>query len=453
MNNRIRILYIAYYFPPLGGVASIRSLKMVKYLYRMGIDCSVLCLNPKGMNYPTDNELLSQVPPSTRIYRFSCFDITWLFKAFYLLKLTWLVRFLSQNLFIPDQYIICRKVAARTLDRLLDRETSLCDSAESVPKLAVISSGPPSSLFLGLRLKQKHSMDFICDFRDEWTNNPERLNISYPHRSQAKELMWEARILAACSGLSYLTEIMRNNFENRYSFLKNKPTREIQNGYDEEDFGHLKPPRISLDSFTIVYTGSFYDRRQPDSLWQAISELCSEGKIQEDQIRVHITGKNNKGFVLGRYANSALINKVVALKPFISHAESLEMMTNANALLLYIPSGKNTHSVLTGKIFDYIRSGRPILAIVPPEGLAAKIVKESGLGVVADHMDIRGIKHCLLKLLSSQTTDLSQAMKPNWTYIEQYSRENQAAKLASLIYQCLDLPLPNPTSDSQAVTE
>lgn len=452
MNNRIRILYIAYYFPPLGGVASLRSLKMVKYLDKLGIDSSVLCLSPKGMNYPTDNMLLDQVPASTRIYRFNCLDLSWFFKGLFALRLNWFVRFLSQNLFIPDQYIICRKAAARALHSMLNKEARLCDSADTNLKIAVISSGPPSSLFLGLVLKQKYSMDFICDFRDEWTNNPERLNINYPHRSQTKELMWEARILAAAKGLSYLTDIMRKNFENRYSFLKNKPFREIQNGYDEADFAHLEPQTEESNQVTIVYTGSFYDRRQPDSLWQAISELHSEGKIQEDTIRIIITGNNNRGFVLGRFAESSLINTVVFLEPFTSHAESLQKMNDASALLLYIPSGKNTQSVLTGKIFDYIRSGRPILAIVPPDGLAASIVKDSGLGFVADHMDIRGIKSSLVKLVKLHENSL-QELQPNWSYIEQYSRENQAAKLAGLIHECLKPSQPGnspATSESEA---
>lgn len=438
MKPRLRILYIAYYFPPLGGVASLRSLKMVKYLSRQGIDCSVLCLNPKGMNYPTDLDLLRQVPSSCRIYRFRCLDLSWFFKVLYGLKLHWLVRFLSQNLLIPDLQIICKKAATRALDRLISKEESLCLAAESSLRIAVISSGPPSSLFLGLYMKQKYNMDFICDFRDEWTNNPERLNINYPHRSQSRELMWEARILAACKGLSYLTDIMRTNFESRYKFLITKPSQLIQNGYDEEDFPPLSPSKMTSTCFTIIYTGSFYDRRQPDSLWQAISELCSEGSLKEDAVQIKIIGKNNKSFVLGRFADSPLINRVVKLEPFTGHSESLEIMRRSDALLLYIPSGKNTDSVLTGKIFDYIRSGRPILAIVPPEGLAASIVKHSGLGFVADHMDIRGIKHSIMKLLILHQNNSLDSIKPHWDYISQYSRDNQAAKLASLIHTCLD---------------
>ena len=198
--DRIRILYIAYYFPPLGGVASLRSLKMVKYLAKMGIDCSVLSTKAFALNYPKDPSLCAEIPSSTRVHRFFCPDLSWLYKVLYGLKLHRVVTWLSQLLFIPDNYTLGLKFAQAKLDSVLSEDSSI--------RMAVISSGPPSSLFLGLYLKKKYGTSFICDFRDEWTNNPERLNINYPHRSQAKELMWEARALSACSGVSYLSTLM-----------------------------------------------------------------------------------------------------------------------------------------------------------------------------------------------------------------------------------------------------
>ena len=69
--------------------------------------------------------------------------------------------------------------------------------------MAVISLGPPSSLSLGLLLKCRHRIPFICDFRDEWTNNPERINIDFPATTQSRELVMESRVLSAVSGISY----------------------------------------------------------------------------------------------------------------------------------------------------------------------------------------------------------------------------------------------------------
>lgn len=424
MTDRIRILYIAYYFPPLGGVAAIRSLKMVKYLAEYGIDCTVLCMSPFALKYPKDKSLLKEIPQSTKVYRFPAIDLSWIYKLLYGLRMGKLVKFFSQSIFIPDQYILSRRIAKTALDRLLRIEDKL--------ELAVISSGPPSVLFLGLRLKSKYNMRYICDFRDEWTNNPERINSDYPHRSQTREMLWEARVLSSTAGMVYLTEQMRSNFLKRYSFLAKRPFRVIPNGFDEADFSRLAVPS-KPDRFTLLYTGSFYDRRQPDSLWKAIEDLVQEQKLDPMLFRVRIIGKNNPAFIFGSYIDSALIRSVVQIEGFMTHSSTLSEMQAASALLLYIPSGANTESVITGKIFDYIRSYKPILAIVPPNGKAAEIVLKSGLGLVSDYMDIPRIKHELLKLYTcwAEGSDIDQ--KPDPEYIRLYSRQNQAGELAELI--------------------
>ncbi len=424
MTERIRILYIAYYFPPLGGVAAIRSLKMVKYLAEHGIDCTVLCLSPLALKYPKDKSLLKEIPQSTRVYRFPAIDLSWLYKLLYGLRLGKLVKTLSQSIFIPDNYILSRRIAKTALDRLLRIEDKL--------ELAVISSGPPSVLFLGLRLKSKYNMRYICDFRDEWTNNPERINSDYPHRSQTKELLWEARVLSSTAGLVYLTEQMRANFQKRYSFLASRPYRVIPNGFDDADFTKLPKPS-KTDLFTLLYTGSFYDRRQPDSLWKAIEDLVEEQKLDPKRFCVRIIGKNNPAFIFGSYIDSALIRSVVQIEGFMTHSGTLSEMQSADALLLYIPSGTNTESVITGKIFDYIRSYKPILAIVPPTGKAAEIVLKSGLGLVSDYMDIPRIKQELHKLYSCWADGCDMQLIPDPDYIQHYSRQNQAGQLADLI--------------------
>lgn len=426
--QRRKILYIAYYFPPLGLIASHRSLKMVKYLAELGIDSVVLTLNPFGMRLPRDTGLLKEIPGSTKIYRFRCFDPSWIFKLMWGLKLHNLVAYIQHRFLLPDSYILGLPSAKRKLRQLLDDDREI--------ECAVVSGGPFSAFLLGLLLKRKYQIPFICDWRDEWTNNPERINIDYPQKAQNKELLWEARVLSAAAGNVFLTSHMSNNFLAKYTSLRGKPSRIIPNGFDESDFPD-QPEYVLRTYLRIVYTGSFYDRRQPDRLWQAITELSQAGQITDSELMIDIIGKNNPRFVFGSYVDDPQLRSMVCLKPFTTHSESITEMYHADALLLYIPSGANTDSVLTGKIFDYLRTGKPILAIIPPKGLAAECLTKAGTGLIADYDDLNEIKTRIMKLLELWRSDSLAQITADCGYISQFSRQRQASSLAELIREVI----------------
>ena len=89
------ILFIAYYFPPLGGIASLRSLKHVKYLTQLGYQVQVLTVRTGLIRHPKDPTLLAEIPAGVKVWRAFCPDATWLFKLMWGLKLNSLVRFLQ----------------------------------------------------------------------------------------------------------------------------------------------------------------------------------------------------------------------------------------------------------------------------------------------------------------------------------------------------------------------
>lgn len=433
----IKILLIAYYFPPLGGIASIRGLKYAKYLRDSGIEPIVLSVHPRFLRAPKDKSLLQELPDGIEIHRSKCFDLSWLMKLLYGFRLYKAVEFLRKNVFIPDLEVTWIPGAKRMIEKIMGLHPDI--------RIALISAGPFSSLFLGKYLKSKHELPYICEFRDEWTNNPERVNIRYPASSLRRELLWEADALMSCSGMVYLTEIMKNNFISRYPFLAKRPGQVIPNGFDESDFIELErenqiSPRktdSTLQQFRIVYCGSFYDRRQPNKLWESLLRLHQMQKIDLNKVRFDIYGNNSKRFVLGAYADNKQISNSVVLHPFLSHKESITEMLTADVLLLYIADGINTASILTGKIFDYIRSGKPILAIIPNPGLAAEIVQKSKTGFVAAPSNSDAIDKVVIHLYELWQDGLLDQIKADFEYISRFQRKKLTAQLAELIETCL----------------
>lgn len=428
--ERLRILYIAHYFPPLGSIASMRSLKMVKYLADYGIDCTVLTTHPWGLRNPMDKELSRQIPSGTIIHRYWTPEACWPYWVLRGMKLHKVVDWISKNLMTPDNMVLALPFAWLVAKRIMRTHPKPC--------LAVISGGPFSLMTLGPKLKDEFHLPYICDWRDEWTNNPERINRDFPVRVQAEERVQEANILSGASAIVYLTRLMRDNFWALHPETRETPFKIIPNGYDEADFTVFQAKNHQTDKLRILYTGSFYDRRQPDNLWRAVRELIHEHAIDQNRIEIIIMGSNKASIVLGAYKEDEMIRSIVKFLPFAPHRESILQMQYADLLLIYIPSGSNTQSILTGKLFNYLRSGKPILTLAPTDGLAAEIVSEAGIGFVADCADIEGIKSQIQKLWTLWSQGSLSDLKADYAYTRQFDRKQQASELSDLIKEVLN---------------
>jgi glycosyltransferase involved in cell wall biosynthesis len=141
--------------------------------------------------------------------------------------------------------------------------------------------------------------------------------------------------------------------------------------------------------------------------------------------------------VLGKYQHDPILKQIVYFHPFAPYKDSLAKLMQASALLLYIPSGENTESVLTGKIFDYLRSEKPVLAIVPPQGLAANLLTEAGTGLIADYTDAAGIAANLNKLYQMWETGKLAEIQADTEFIQQFSRQKLALRMSKLIEEVL----------------
>lgn len=421
-----RVLYVSFYFPPVGAIASLRALKMVKYLSRMGYQVDVVCASPLLIKAPHDLESVVDIPAAVSVHRALYLDPAWLYKLFYGLRLPGLVRWMDRKLFFPGSESLWLPFAKRKLIALINSGRS--------PDVAILSSGPPAVLKLVEFLSHNYNIPSVIDWRDEWTNNPELLSSRSLPQASKRELDLERSALASSSGCVYLSTRMRDNFFTRYDFLRQKAAEVIPNGFDEEDYDNLVPmPPRSDNRLRICYSGSFYDRRQPDPLWQALSELSRSQLIDPERISIEIRGNNQSRFVLGSYADDTMIRGMVRLLPYLPYRQNLRQMFKADVLLLYIPSGINTDSVLTGKIFEYLRASKPVLAIIPPAGEAASILKDAGIGFIAADTDPEGIKARILEIWQAWQQGNLSNFRTDPQVLLRYSRSSQARKMAALI--------------------
>ncbi len=199
--------------------------------------------------------------------------------------------------------------------------------------------------------------------------------------------------------------------------------RVISNGCDFDDFAGLEyrpGPR-----FRITHTGSFFGKRDPRPFLQAFhdADLDAVARFVGD-----FRSSDRE------WADSLELGDRLELVDYLPRAESLRLQRDSEALLLLVPdAGGRGKGVLSGKVFEYIAAGRPILAVVPPDGAAAELIRETGSGVVVAPDDVDGIRSALVELHSRFTNGGLASVELATRDERRLSRQARVEEMASLI--------------------
>jgi glycosyltransferase involved in cell wall biosynthesis len=198
----------------------------------------------------------------------------------------------------------------------------------------------------------------------------------------------------------------------------------IANGSDFDDFAGLAYSRG--ERFRLTHAGSFFGKRDPKPFLRALAESGLE------DITVRFVGDFRPGD--REFMESLGLGDRVEVIDYVPRRESLRLQRDSDALLLLIPeAGGRGRGVLSGKVFEYLAAERPVLAVVPPDGAAAELVRETGAGLVAGPDDVPGIRDALLELHSRWSDGglNGTPLTPEWR--DKLSRASRVEELAELL--------------------
>jgi len=427
MSAPKKLLIITYYWPPAGGPGVQRWLKFVKYLPDFNVQPIVYI--PENPTYPIiDRGLESEVSEKAVILKHKIFEPYGLASFFgknktkkissgiipnqkkqsFLEKTLLWVR---GNIFIPDARFLWVKPSVKYLKKYLQENN--IDT--------VVTSGPPHSLHLiGLQLKQELGVTWLADFRDPWTTIGYHKALKLSSYAEKKHKALEHKVLNTADTIIVTSKTTKAEFE----AITSQPITVITNGYDVEQV--TKQP---LDEkFTVAHIGSFLSERNPRILWKALKELTKENQDFAADFQLKLLGAVSQE-VLDTIAEFKLQDFMLNLG-YVSHQEAVEHQRKSQVLLLIEIDSEDTKSIIPGKVFEYMVSERPIVAIGPKGSDFAEIITSTNTGVFFTYDEKEKLKELLLKYYQDYKAN---NLKVHAVGLQKYSRKSLTEQLAKLV--------------------
>jgi len=325
---------------------------------------------------------------------------------------------LRGNFFIPDARRFWINPSIKYLTKYL----------KDNPVDAIVSTGPPHSMhIIAMKLNKTFNIPWLADFRDPWTG------IDFYHQlkltSVADKLhhKLEKKVLSSATEVTVISRDMMNEFNG----IVERNYKLVTNGYDAEDISPLPQNQLD-DEFTISHIGSLNLARNPLKLWKVLAEMVKQKPLFAKALRIKLVGKVDIG-VFKSIVEAGLATYLTRIE-YMPHRDVMFEIQKSQVLLLLINNTPNAKGILTGKIFEYLGSGRPILSIGPEDGDAAVILRNADAGQTADYHNEEAMK----RILDDYFIRFSeQRLESNTGNRLKYSRKGLTKEIAGILDQML----------------
>lgn len=428
----MKALLFAEWFYPESVVAAVRPTKLYKYWKRAGHEVNVIAMDnyfikPEHSAIEIDEKDVLRVDAKT-----------WLDKHYVKYKTQEQQRTAAHQTSRKNENAIKRFIKNRIIRHyFVGKQKSWEKNCKKLIKsmnfdydIVFTTFGPTTTLKLGKFIKQRHPhVKWIADFRDQ----PFRV-----WHTQVPIFLSERWVKRLCGKADILTCVSEGVVSGtRISQKMRHKTHVISNGFDKDDIESIKCSSQS-DKFNILYTGTFCKQDDLQSLFKAIAELISEGKIDKDKISVEYAGRQFAS--LDEHAKKYGMQAILKNHGFVSRNDSLKLQSECSLLLVARWNSTGQEGMLSGKVFEYLMQGKPILAIVSgnlKNSNLRELLFETNSGFTYeeanDEEDFGLLKDYILMQYKHFINSELLEYKPNIDNIEKYNWKNLAQKFSDAI--------------------
>jgi len=420
------VLFISYLFPPMGGSGVQRSMYFAKYLPDYGYRPIVIHGSPRPQGGARDESLLEELDGRVHRLEFPAFEPASLTRPVgralarlgrYGEGIAWRIGVLTNRIesrLSPDELVLWAR-------RLVGRVSRI---AKRTRATAIYSTaGPYSSHFLAWRVKGHTGLPWVADFRDLWTQN--WTYDPHPAFRARRDRYWERvflrdadTVLNVSEGYSKVMKTLVPQDMTAHFYV-------IRNGCDLSSFPHPQPQHHGA-RFVLSYIGVLYNAQWSDALLRALQRL-NEAAVPGPGIDWHVAGRMPRDCL----AKARSLGDHFRFHGYVDHGRAQELMVSSNTLLLHAIRGRNVEGNVTGKLYEYLASGRPILCLVPGPSEAAEMIKHHQAGFVANINSEGEIYQALSTLYSSWASGEPYTGAPR-RELKQYDRRVLTGRLAQV---------------------
>jgi glycosyltransferase involved in cell wall biosynthesis len=422
-----KILIITYYWPPSGGAGVQRWLKFTKYLPSSGWLPVVLTVKPEFAAYPfKDISLYGEIPLDVEIHRTKAINYFSLYnkdqskiphagfasgsdKS----RRNMISRFIRGNFFIPDPRKGWNRYAFRKACELI--------KIENISHI-LTTSPPHSTQLIGLKLKRKFPhIKWVADLRDPWTDIYYYDMFKPSLLAKMADRKMERNVLTKADTIVTVGQTLATILGSKGEKISQK-IHVLPNGYDEEDFEGILP--IIPEQFTITYVGTLSPAYPVNGLIEAVKDIMVNNRPVSLKFVGTVPEPIQELFPADEEGNRPDFIQ------YCEHPEAIRYMMESTMLLLIIPDHPSNKSILTGKIFEYLATGKPVLLLGPSDGDAAQLMVKCGYQGIFDYNDVQGIRSFISKVAEGRQ------VTPSGHHLE-YSRRALTSKLGDLLNSLL----------------
>ncbi len=438
-----KVLFMTFDFPPARTSAVYRMAGITKYLPSFGWIPLILTVN-ESVHPVQDPSLLAEYPPDIEIVRTGYSSIDAWEKCLVTFKtalrgnqtavaanqtaasvsaapaiarplsltkrmLRRIDAFIASLLYFPDRTVGWVPYVVLAARRLL----------RSGEFAVYYTSGPPrSGLLAGLILKWWTGHRWIAEFRDPW----------YPPEGRPIRNFFERwlfrRFVKNADGIVLISNGLAEELMNSFGADRGKISV-VSNGFDEAEYARVPAGRVFPEGLIhFAHFGTVYPEFG-GKFFLAWRELLQADLSLKDRVRVHIVGFPDD--TCKSFAASPDVGAIMQIHEFMPQPQALQAMRSSDVLLLFLGGPQTSRLSGLGKIFWYLRVGKPILATAYP-GDCQRLIERARAGVVVSPDDLAGIKSALLQFLNEH-----RSFAPDPEVVASLRYDRLAGKLAAVL--------------------
>ena len=415
-----KVLFITYYWPPSGKASLQWPLKIIKHLPSFGWLPSVLTIDEDTFSQK-DDTFLNEIPADVKVFKAKSFEPFNIYKRFtgrnkdeQLIASESISKnnkslahrlsiWIRMNIFIPDARVGWYFPAVKEGMKLLKTE-----------KLdAIVSIGPPHTTHLvGKKLSSQFNLPHIPVFIDPWVDISYYKNFNRNRLTLSIDNHLEKSVLKNAAKIVFVTETMKVDYVRKHPFIEEK-SNVLYWGYSEEDFSLYTDLLDEKDSDEeiILHAGNIFDHQNPKHFWQTLRKEIDKSR----KLKMVFIGTVSPE-IRQSIKNSGL-DAYTEYKGFLPYKAMLNEMMKANYLLVCATEPRH----VPGKLFEYLRAGKPIIAFGDGNEEVKKILTEANAGMIFGYEDT-----------GEEFFNLCESFKTNLAMVKNFERTKFAEAFADI---------------------